>query len=45
MNTFNDPLSSYLNNYKPDALEIGFQKAKSQQAACFRAIDNKCSLL
>lgn len=45
MNTFNDPLSSYLNNYKHDAIEIGFHKAKAQQGACFRAIDNKCSLL
>lgn len=45
MNTFNDSLSSYVNYHRHDALEIGFNKAKTQQAACFREIDNKCSVL
>lgn len=36
MNTFNDSLSSYVNYHRHDVLEVGFSKAKTQQAACFR---------
>ncbi len=45
MNNFDDSLSSYVNYHRHDALEVGFNKARTQQAACFREINNKCNVL